>query len=133
MRTSLSPIAYLRGLSAGRAVLWCYLIWYLVMAGFYFDPSPRQWLTSVGLSVIIGLALVLSVSTPGAPRPDRWQLMRLFLVPFCVSSFAALVKDRGFILIFSPKLAETFLALALCGAFCLTVVLIKRLGAPRRT
>lgn len=128
MRTLLGmPIVYLKDLSAGRAVLWCYLIWYLVMAAFYFDPSPRQWLTSAGLSVIIGLALILSVSTPDARRPNRWQLMRLFLIPFCVSSFAALVKDHGFILIFSPQPAETFLALALCGAFCLTVALIKRL------
>jgi hypothetical protein len=133
MRTSLSPIAYLRGLSAGRTVLWCYLIWYLVMVGFYFDPSPRQWLTSAGLSLIIGLALILSVATPGRERPSRWQVMRLFLIPFCVSSFAALVKDRGFVLIFSPQPAETLLALALCGAFCLTVVLVKRFGDPRRT
>jgi len=134
MRTLLgTPIAYLKDLSAGRAVLWCYLIWYLVMAGFYFDPSPRQWLTSAGLSVVVGLALVLSVATPGAGRPNRWQLMRLFLVPFCVSSFAALVKDHGFILILSPKPAETLLALVLCGAFCLTVALIKRLSVPRRT
>ncbi len=133
MRTLLgTPITYLKELSAGRAILWCYLIWYLVMAGFYFDPSPRQWLTAAGLSVIIGLALILSVSMPGARRLSRWQVMRLFLVPFCVSSFAALVKDRGFILIFSPQPAETLLALAICGAFCLTVVLIKRLSALRR-
>jgi hypothetical protein len=103
------------------------------MAGFYFDPSPRQWLTSAGLSLIIGLALILSVATPGSARPDRWQVVRLFLIPFCVSSFAALVKDQGFVLVFSPKPAETLLALALCGAFCLIVVLIKRLGAPWRT
>jgi hypothetical protein len=103
------------------------------MAGFYFDPSPRQWLTSTGLSLIIGLALILSISAPGAQRPNRWQLMRLFLIPFCVSSFAALVKDHGFILVFSPKPAETFLAFSLCGAFCLTVVLIKRLSVSRRT
>jgi hypothetical protein len=133
MRASLSPIAYLRGLSPGRAILWCYLIWYLVMAGFYFDPSPRQWLTSAGLSVVIGLALILSVSTPGGRRPRGWQLMRLFLVPFCVSSFSALVKDHGFILIFSPRSAETLLALGLCGAFCLTVALLKRLSVSRGT
>ncbi len=134
MRTLLStPIAYVKDLSAGRAILWCYLIWYLVMAGFYFDPSPRQWLTSAGLSLIIGLALILSVATPDARRPNRWQLMRLFLIPFCVSSFSALVKDRGFILILSPRPAETLLALVLCGVFCLTVVLTKRLSVSRRT
>ena len=34
---------------------------------------------------------------------DRWQIFRLFLMPFCVSSFAALVKDAGFLLVFPPE------------------------------
>jgi hypothetical protein len=123
-------VAYLYGLTLPRIVLWCYLIWYLVMAGAYFDPSPRLWLTSAGLSLVIGFALVLSVvCAPRAPRLDRWQTFRLFLIPFCVSSFAALVKDRGFVLIFSPQLAETGLALGLCAAFLSLVALARRLAA----
>lgn len=119
-------VAYLKTLTPGRAVLWCYLIWYVVMAGAYFDPSPQMWLTSAGLGLVIGLALILSiVSTPRAPWPDRWQIFRLFLVPFCVSSFSALVKDRGFILIFSPETGVTGLALALCASFVALVVLIR--------
>lgn len=120
-------VAYLRQLTLPRIVLWCYLIWYLVMAAAYFDPAPRLWLTSAGLSLIIGFALVLSVvCAPQAPRLDRWQTFRLFLIPFCVSSFAALVKDRGFVLVFSPRPAETGLALALCAAFVLLVGLARR-------
>jgi hypothetical protein len=46
-------------------------------------------------------------------------------MPFCVSSFAALVKDKGFILIFSPRLDETFLAVGLCAALCLVVFALK--------
>lgn len=123
-------IAYLKGLTLPRIVLWCYLIWYLVMAGSYFDPSPRLWLTSAGLSLVIGFALILSVvCAPQAPRLDRWQIFRLFLIPFCVSSFSALVKDRDFVLIFSPRAAETGLALALCAAFLSLVVIVRRLGA----
>jgi hypothetical protein len=124
-------IDYLRQLSAGRAVLWCYLIWYLVMAAAYFDPSPLLWLTSAGIGLIIGCALILSVAG-GTARLDRWQTFRLFCIPFCVSSFSALVKGHGFILIFSPRPAETGLALALCAAF-LGVVGLARRFAPARS
>ena len=79
---------YLAQLSLGRAVLWCYLIWYLVMVFFHFDPAPRLWITSLGISAVIGVGLLLSVSAPGAAvTRDRWQIARLFLMPFCVSSF----------------------------------------------
>ncbi len=119
--------AYLRNLTLARGILWCYLIWYLVMAGFHFDPSPQLWLTAVGLSLVVGVALVLSVTAArAAQRLDRWQLLRLFLVPFCVSSFSALVKGQGFVLIFSPKPLETGLALALCAVFGALSVLVRR-------
>src|SRR6185436_20112369 len=118
---------YLRNLNRGRLILWCYLIWYLVALAWYFDPSPRLWLTSLGLSVIIGIALYLS-ATAGATkvRLDRWTIFRLFLMPFCVSSFSALVKGRGFILIFSPDANEVVLGIALCALFCGIVWAVKR-------
>jgi hypothetical protein len=50
-----------------------------------------------------------------------------------VSSFSALVKGRGFILIFSPKAVETGLALALCLAFLAVVGLVRRLGPVNQT
>jgi hypothetical protein len=43
-------------------------------------------------------------------RLEPWPTFRLFVTPFCVSSFAALVKGQGFILIFSPKWRENALA-----------------------
>jgi hypothetical protein len=120
-------VAYLAKLSAGRQVLWCYLAWYLVMAVLYFDPSPSLWLTALGISAIMGVALFLALTPPGA-RPDRWHVMRLFLIPFCVASFSALVKDRGFILVFSPSIAENALALSLCAAFLIACLLARRFG-----
>ncbi len=42
-------IPYLANLSKGRLILWCYFIWYLVVLVRYFDPSPRLWLTSLGI------------------------------------------------------------------------------------
>ena len=86
---------YLAGLNGARQALWGYLIWYVLVLVRYFDPSPRLWLTSLGLSAIIGVALILSTAgTNATTRLDRWQIFRLFLMPFCVSSFAALVKDQ---------------------------------------
>ena len=122
-----SFVAYLRNLSTGRLILWCYFIWYGVVLMRYFESSLRLWLTSLGLSLIIGAALYIS-TTAGANnvRLDRWQTFRLFLMPFCVSSFAALVKGQGFILIFSPRWQEIVVAVALCALLCGIVFLLKR-------
>jgi hypothetical protein len=120
---------YLATLSTGRLILWCYFVWYAVVLVKYFDPAPRLWLTSLGLSGIIGAALYISTAASGRNnvKLDRWQTFRLFLMPFCVSSFAALVKDEGFILVFSPRPGETLLAMALCAALCAVVFALKRL------
>jgi len=123
---------YVIGLNAGRLILWCYLIWYAVMAAYYFDPSPRLWLTSAGISAVIGFGLVLSISGPNRARPDRWQLLRLFLMPFCVSSFSALVKDEGFLLIFSPVWTESAVAIAACLLFVLAVRIVQLATFRRR-
>jgi len=121
-------IRYLSNLSKGRLILWCYFIWYLVVLVRYFDPSPRLWLTSVGLSLIIGFALYVSTTAAGENRVklERWQVIRLFMMPFCVSSFSALVKGKGFFLIFSPNLDEILIAVGLCAVLCGTVALLKR-------
>jgi hypothetical protein len=120
---------YLATLSKGRLILWCYFVWYLVVLVKYFDSSARLWLTSLGLSAIIGFALYLSTAGSGTTkvRLDRWQVFRLFLMPFCVSSFAALVKGKGFILVFSPRVEEIMLAVTLCACLCLAVFVVKRL------
>ena len=121
-------IRYLSNLSNGRLILWCYFIWYCVVLVRYFDPSPRLWLTSCGLSLIIGFALFISTTAASANKVklDFWQTFRLFLMPFCVSSFSALVKGRGFILIFSPKPMEIGIAVAICATLCILVILLRR-------
>ena len=94
----------------------------------YFDPSPRLWLTSLGLSLIIGFALFVSTTAAGENKVklEPWQIIRLFMMPFCVSSFAALVKGKGFVLIFSPDPKEILIAVALCLLLCGTVAVLKR-------
>ena len=121
-------LRYLARLTTGRIILWCYAIWYAVNVINHFEARPRLWLTSIGLSGIIGFALLISTrsSSSGTTQLDRWQVFRLFLMPFCVSSFAALVKGRGFVLIFSPRLQENLIAVAICGVFCGFVACLKR-------
>jgi hypothetical protein len=121
-------IRYLANLSKGRLILWCYFIWYVVVLVRYFDASFRLWLTSLGLSLIIGVALFISTAKAGSARVElgRWQIIRLFLMPFCVSSFSALVKGRGFVLIFSPKPVEILTGTGLCALLCVAVFLLKR-------
>ena len=126
MTLLLTPFRYLAKLETGKLVLWCYLIWYLVTLFFYFDPSPAIWINSIGINVIIGIALLLSVGGNGAKRPDRWQLFRLFLMPFCVSSFSSLIKGHGFILIIPPRPVEQMTAVGACAIFVLFVVVVKR-------
>ena len=113
---------YFVNIKPGRLVLWCYLIWYFVTLYFHFDPSPKLWINSVGISVVIGTALMLSVS---GSTTDYWQTFRLYWMPFAVSSFAALIKNKGYFVIFSPSFYEVSIALIACGLFALIVAVVK--------
>ena len=110
---------YFGGMRTAQRVLWCYLIWWLFTVASYFDPSPRLWLSSLGISAIIGTGLYLSTVHGGRTRTelDRWQTIRLYMMPLCVSSFAALIKDRGFILVFHPTPRANLIGLGLCALF----------------
>lgn len=120
-----SLIQYLYELKLAKAILWCYLIWYAVTVYFYFDPSLKLWLNSIGISLVIGTGLLLSVAPSKAGKKDHWQTFRLYLMPFCVSSFSALIKGQGFIVFVSPKVKETLVAVLSCILFILIVSLVK--------
>jgi hypothetical protein len=122
-------VGYLARLSLARTVLWCYLLWYLVIVARHFDPTPRLWLTSLGLSLIVGVALVLNAGVARGRALDRWQTFRFFLMPFCVSSFAALVKGQGFVLVFSPHPADVAAGVGACALFLAAVAAARRLAA----
>ena len=108
-------LRYFATLSAARFVLWCYFIWWTVVVVRYFDPTPRIWMTSVGISIIVGVALSLNATSGSAAgKLQLWPAIRFFMAPFCVSSFASLVKDRGFFLIFSPDWRELATAAGIC-------------------
>ena len=121
-------VSYLGRLTTGRVILWCYAIWYVVNIACRFDPRPGIWLTSIGLSGIIGCALLISTrsSSNGTTQLDGWQTFRLFLTPFCVSSFAALVKDAGYILIFPPTRRENLIGFGAIAIFLAIVTPLRR-------
>lgn len=115
-------LRYFASLPPGKTVLWCYLLWYLVNVAALFDPAPAIWLNSAGISLVIGLALQLSVSSaanPGGVTAARWQTFRLFLMPFCVSSFATLIKGRHYVLVFPSDPALLGRSVLVCAAFVL--------------
>ena len=117
-------IQYFQEIKLDKAILWCYLIWYLVVVYLYFYPSLKLWINSMGISAVIGTGLLLSVSSSNNQN-NYWQTFRLYLMPFCVSSFSALIKDQGFIVILSPKIQENLVLISFCILFLSFVLIIK--------
>lgn len=116
---------YFAQLKPGKMVLWFYLIWYFVTVYFHFDPNPKIWINAVGISMVIGIALMLSVSNGQSPLANPWQTFRLFWMPFAVSSFSSLIKGQGYIVIFSPHLQEVLVALGACLVFSVFIAALK--------
>jgi hypothetical protein len=83
----------------------------------------------------MGYALWLSaVNSPtGRIKIGRWQLFRLYMAPFAVSSFAALVKGKGFILVVFPTPKENAIALGSCALFTTAAQIARRITSPPRS
>lgn len=126
-------VEYLKALSLPRTILWCYFIWWLGAAVPYFDPSPALWLSSVGIALIIGTGLLLSTAYAGpvAIKLHRTVVLRLYLMPFFVSSFAALIKDRGFLVVFHPDWVGNARPIFACFLWVGLVLGAKKLPNPR--
>lgn len=122
-------VRYLATLNTAQRVLWCYLIWYVVVLVDYFDPNPTLWLSSLGLSAIIGTALYLSTTSTGSTKTRLafWPVARFFIMPLCVSSFAALIKGHGFVTVFHPTWQGNATGFAACAAFLALHAVLKRL------
>ena len=108
-------ISYFGRLSGAKLTLWCYLAWYLAIVALCWDPSPVLWSSSLGISVLVGFALVLATRQPSQKR-EGWVVFRLFLVPFCVSSYSALIRGKGFILVFPADFTDLLTGLLACVA-----------------
>ena len=78
----MAVLRYLAQLRLSKIILWCYLCWYLVHVVRYFDAHLQLWLSCLGLSAVVGVALLLSVREPGSQALAPWQVFRLFFMPF---------------------------------------------------
>lgn len=127
-------MTYLANLRLPMIVLWCYFSWFLAMMLFYFEFDPGVWLTSVGISLIIGVAYNLNALSgiQAEKKIDGWIVFRFFFMPLCVSSFAGLIKGQGFFMIFPPRLIENLVGLAFCLIFLLALGLAKALAKHPR-
>jgi hypothetical protein len=52
-------------------------------------------------------------------------------MPFCVSSFAALIKDAGHVLVFPPTRRENLIGSGLMTVFVVLVLGLKQSGLAR--
>ena len=118
-------IQYLYEIKLDKAILWCCLIWYLVVVYFHFDPSPKIWINSIGISIVIGTGLLLSVSSGEIDSRDNWQTFRLYFMPFCVSSFSTLTKGQEFFLFISLNITETMISVLCCALFMSVILIVK--------
>ena len=119
---------YFAHLKTAKLVLWNYLIWYGVTVYFHFDASPKIWINALGISLVIGVALILSVGNGFSLRINPWQTFRLFWMPFAVSSFSSLIKGQGFFVIFSPDKWGLVIAIASCLIFSGGVFLLGKIA-----
>lgn len=107
-------------------LLWCYLLWYVAIVAMHFDPSPRLWINALGMSLVVGTALYLGVRGSSHARPGRWQIFRLYLTPFCVSSYVASTTAHDFVLIFPPDPRTSLIASLPAAVFLAIAIALRR-------
>lgn len=125
-------IRYLARLESTTLTLWCYFCWYVAIVSQYFDSTPGLWLSSVGIAFLIGFALNIAARQKGQ-KPDRRIVFRLYLFPFCVSSYSALIKGKGFILLFPTETKPLLIAIGTCCGFITVSMMCKALERIRCT
>lgn len=120
-----SIVKYVLKMKTPKIILWCYLIWYFSIISIYFESSIKLWASSIGISLIIGFALILSTNQQGI-KQDKWVKFRLFLFPFCVSSYSAIIKGHDFILLFPNNKIHFLIGAMNCLLFIILIWSIKK-------
>lgn len=115
------PLNYLGRLDMRRSLLWSGFIWYAVLMARHATLASGPWLNAVGIALVVGLILAANAIPSGGTwrQLGRWPLLRFFLIPFCVSSFSAAMRDAGLVAIFPRDLADNLIAGAAVAAFLL--------------
>jgi hypothetical protein len=55
------------------------------------------------------------------------------MAPFAVSSFAALIKGKGFVLVIFPTLRENAIAAGACALFAAAALAARQISVPERS
>lgn len=80
-------------------------VWYLyIVVTFASCCSSLMWVNALVMSLLVGSVLVSSsYLASGKTRfvefasRSKWGILRLYLIPFCVSSYSAVAFTQGFI------------------------------------
>ena len=128
---AVTMITYFARLSISRLILWCYLAWYIAVVCLYFEASAALWISCLGLSFFIGIALILAALQPNQ-KIGFWMAFRLFLIPFCVSSYSSLIKGKGFILLFPPNSRSLLICLLSCLGVVALHFICRLIVSPER-
>lgn len=118
-----------------RLTLHAALIWYLVVMAFEWQSlTSHAVLQSFAMSMVVGALLTLNAIAPGHHLRDLTprQVLRFFIIPFCVSSFSTATSGTYWI-IFSPDRDVNALAI---GAVLLILgpwIVLRRLRAANAT
>ncbi|MEM9337924.1 MAG: hypothetical protein AAGA66_04295 [Bacteroidota bacterium] len=87
-----------------------YSSWYLFVVITNFDYQLQLWINAVVIAVFVGIALNASVEYSNFSRMN----VRLFIIPFAVSSYTGIVRGNDFFLIFPPDPVESVFGLICC-------------------
>jgi len=123
-------IRYLAHLDSRRALLWSGFIWYAVLMGRHATLMPGPLVNAAGIALVVGLMLTANAIPAGGTwrQLNRWSLLRFFLIPFCVASFSAAMRDAGLIVIFLRNPADNVFAAAAVAGFMLLCAVARRLS-----
>mmetsp|Transcript_8440 Transcript_8440/g.20748 ORF Transcript_8440/g.20748 Transcript_8440/m.20748 type:complete len:201 (-) Transcript_8440:356-958(-) len=77
--------------------VWFLMFWYIYIMGFFGVPDPEVWGPAVGIAFIVGC--VLTGNMYNGPFEEFWRkrkypTMRVFAIPFCVSSYSSTLQVR---------------------------------------
>lgn len=123
-------ISYLARLDNRRLLLWSAFLWYVAIMARHATASPAVWINSAGIATVISVILAANAIPPGRKWRDLgfWPLARFFLIPFCVSSFSAVMHKAGLVLIFPRNLTDNLVAAGTVGLFLLFCAAARHWG-----
>uniref|UniRef100_A0A6U2Z8K1 Uncharacterized protein n=2 Tax=Lotharella globosa TaxID=91324 RepID=A0A6U2Z8K1_9EUKA len=115
--------------------VWFLLFWYIYVMAFFGADDASVWGTAVGIMFIIGFTLTGNMYHAPFEKywsEKKWATLRVFIIPFCVSSYSSSVslQQDKFVFIFPKDAGITVGGLVLAGVltgslFAFRVLAIK--------